>query len=317
MSSDPEIIELLSHYPLVSSPSTVILILMISLMTIKLIQNQHQMPHQLNLVRFLNFNYDPILLVINGFFFGLFGLGIFIAIGLMFFGVDLFDCKSMSIDQLIHGSFTDAKQFTRHDVVIMTVKYAAYIFFILRILDFWRPLIVSMANQSTKTNQKLTKQELSSTNLLVRGKNVSNLNLINMCLQVIIILIGYHNHVSSVLFFYLLSEASVTCLTYAYYILKILNVQDKLVNDGGIEIAGKKGSKNKNNATATKGTNYRKILMYMRTISYLSTFIHGLYFSFDSNCGNFYTIQIHSLYFLLTGIISTMIMIKNNKSRID
>ena len=173
---------------------------------------------------------EPINLILNGFFFGILGAGILIAFPLINYGGDCFNCNSINFSQAKEWS----TGMTLIDVKLLVLRFFAFAFFLIKIINFWRPLSIAIENQ-------INQGSYGNKKLYTRRKNVSNAILIDMFIQVFLVLIGVINHPSSVLMAYFLIDGFLTCATYGYYVVTILE-RNSFAKDGGISF--KSDSKN-------------------------------------------------------------------------
>lgn len=295
---DSKFHQLLESFPLVTSPLTVLMIVSSLILAIKITQNYRSIFQQkLIPTPSTPIDLEPINLILNGFFFGILGAGILIALPLINYGGDCFNCNSIN--------FSRAKEWstgmTLIDVKLLVLRFFAFAFFLIKIINFWRPLSIAIENQIN--------QGSCGNNKLYRRKNVSNAILIDMFIQVFLVLIGVVNHPSSVLMAHFLIDGFLTCATYGYYVVTILERNSFAKHDG---ISFKSDFKNSTPGGAgevikTNEFDYtymRKKLIIARIVSFFFLSFHGFYFMNDSKCGNPVTILIQSVYFLSLGFYS-------------
>ena len=299
---DSNLLEVFEAFPLVTSPSTVFLITASLIISIQLINNYRSIFH--SKLFYHHYDTEGINLIFSGCMFGMYGCAVILGSPFINYGGDCFNCSSETFDKLINYDLQKSNDMFE----IMSVSFLRFIvftFFILKIAAFLRPLLIAIDNESRiATNWSRNGIEINNNQngIEMNRKNehftqigdhvkISFQQLLYLASQVFLVLISVINHPSSVVLAYILIDGILSCATYGYFVLKVLEKNSKITTDG----------------VRKQEFNYdwfKTFLIRTRIISFYFLSIHGLYFLTDSNCGNPVTILIHSVYFLYLGFYS-------------
>lgn len=281
--------EVLSSLLLILSPFKVMTILIVTISTIKILQNYPSIfRSKFEIVKPQNIvNYDPIILIANGFFFGVFGAGVLLFLPLINYGADCFDCETSSFKHAINNPVNQSNDLIA-EVKFFVIRFYVQIFFVLKLVNFWRPLMIALINKP------MTGYD-GHGNKRIKQKKVSNGSLMDMSIQVFITSIGLINHPSAVFVTYFVVDGFISCLSYGYYLLKMQNEMDMKYVDNNNDDEDQVLVRTK---LVNNQSWYKSMVRKAKLCSYFVCAFHGLYFMSDPNCGNMATILIHSSYFL-------------------